>query len=84
MNAAVGGGHMHELPNLCYDEDEADEIGDIITNLKTASGEWATQFIRGEKDVDNDWGAYLKEIERMGLENALTILNAAMERYNDR
>lgn len=84
MNSAVGGGHMHELPNLCYDEDESDEIGDIITDLKTASGEWAIQFVRGTKDVDADWGAYIKEIESMGLNTALTILNSAMERYNDR
>lgn len=84
MNAAVGGGHMHELPNLCYDEEEADEIGDIITDLKTASGEWAVQFIRGEKNVDSDWDAYIDELERMGLGTAETILKAALKRYQDR
>lgn len=84
MNSAVGGGHMHELPNLSYDEDEAEAISTTVTNLKTASGEWATLFIRGEKDVDADWNEYIKTIESMGLKAALIIMNDAMERYADR
>lgn len=84
MNSAVGGGHMHELPNLTYDEDEAEAIADTVANLKTASGEWATQFIRGEKDVDEDWDDYIEAIEGMGLKAALIIMNDAMERYSDR
>lgn len=84
MNSAVGGGHMHELPNLTYDEDETEAIAKAVANLKSASGEWASQFIRGLKDVDEDWDDYIKEIEKMGLKEALTIMNDAMERYADR
>ena len=69
---------------LSYDEDEAEAIATTVTNLKTASGEWATLFIRGEKDVDADWNEYIETIEYMGLKAALIIMNDAMERYADR
>ncbi len=31
-------------------------------------GEWSTSFITGEKDLDEDWDEYLKQLEKAGLD----------------
>ncbi len=83
MESAVGGGHMHELPNLSYNEDESGTVGTIVTNLKTLSNENALKFVVGTRSFD-EWDAYLNEVNGMGVDEALTIMNTAMERYNNR
>ncbi len=82
-DCAVGGGHMHELPNLTYSDDESSAIGKIITNLKTLTQENALKFVIGTRSFD-EWDAFMKEIGNMGVSAALIIMNDAMERYNGR
>ena len=83
-DAAIGGGHMHELPGLAYDDEEAGAIGTIITNLKTASDEYAMDIILGRKTVEESWDEYVKTIEGMGLAAGLIIMNDAYGRYLER
>lgn len=83
MNSAVGGGHMHELPGLSYNEEESGAIGTIVTNLKTLSDENALKFVLGTRDLA-EWDAYVQEISNMGVDAALVIMNQAMARYQSR
>ena len=83
MNSAVGGGHMHELPGLSYNEEESSAIGTIVTNLKTLSDENALKFVLGTRDLAG-WDAYVQEISNMGVDAALVIMNQAMARYQSR
>ncbi len=82
-DCAVGGGHMHELPNLSYTDDESAAIGKIITNLKTLTQENALKFVVGTRSFD-EWDAFMAEIDNMGVSAALIIMNDAMARYNAR
>ncbi len=82
-DCAVGGGHMHELPNLAYTDDESSAIGKIVTNLKTLTQENALKFVVGTRSFD-EWDAFMAEIDNMGVAAALIIMNDAMARYNER
>ena len=82
--AAVGGGHMHELPLLTLDEDEAEIVAGSAADIKTLSTEWAAKFIKGEKDAEADWAEYIAALEDLKLADVTESLNSAFDRYADR
>lgn len=62
------------LPSTLYvDTDVSDEFNEIKTNLKDFVRKTCVQFIIGERDVENDWDAYLNELYRFGADRYLTI-----------
>lgn len=83
-DAAVGGGHMHELPGLSFSDDEASAVGSVVTNLKTASDEYAMQIVLGQKTIEESWDEYVKQVEGMGVAAVLIIVNDAYGRYLER
>ena len=38
------------------------------------------QFITGALDLDSDWDSYLRELQNDGLEDVLTVMQAAYDR----
>lgn len=78
-----GGGFNHKWPNVSYTADEAAEMARYSTNLKTTADEWAMNFVIGAVSFDQ-WDAYIAEMEAMGSNEALTINQAALDRYNNR
>ncbi|GHU01498.1 sugar ABC transporter permease [Spirochaetia bacterium] len=53
----------------------------IMTDLNTYSTELATAIIMGEKGVDNaSWNTYLADLKRLGLDEAVNIFQAKMNR----
>lgn len=57
----------------------ADEYGGM---LRETSNEWRTMFIRGEKDLDNDWNEYLDQLEALGLNEYLQAAQSCYDRMN--
>ena len=56
--------------------DVADEFNEIQTNLKDFVRKTCVQFIIGERDIENDWDAYLDELNRFGADRYLEIYAA--------
>ena len=42
-------------------------MAEYQTNLTNLKDNWMVQFITGQKDIDGDWDAYLKEMDASGL-----------------
>lgn len=65
------------IPKLIYKEEESEQVAEPLKSLSNYVIESYANFITGGKDIDKDWDAYLKEIEKIGgskvLKNAQTV-----------
>jgi putative aldouronate transport system substrate-binding protein len=61
------------------DPAEADEVGMLQTNIKKYIDENALQFITGHKDLNKDWDAYVKGLDKLNLSRYLAILQKAYD-----
>ena len=39
-------------------------------------------FLSGEKDIDKEWNSYIKELENIGYEDYLEVLQTAYDRVH--
>lgn len=51
------------------------------TDLGTIKDSWRDSFIVGEKDIEEDWDDYLKELEAYHVQDLIQINQAALDRY---
>jgi putative aldouronate transport system substrate-binding protein len=54
------------IPPISYSEDDNRRIADINATLVSYIQQAAVQFITGARSLDNDWNAYLAELDRLG------------------
>lgn len=73
----------HTIPPITPTSAESKEFSTIMNEINTYRDEMTLKFIFGTESLDN-FDEYVKTIEGMGLERALEIQNAALERYNSR
>lgn len=62
------------LPMLVFTEDQNYEISDIETSVLSYINESKTRFISGDLDIDTDWDAYVSELQAIGLDEWLGML----------
>ena len=55
------------------------ESMDIRANLKTVSLEYLPAFVKGEKDIDAEWGDYVKAYEDAGIQKFTDDFNAQID-----
>ncbi len=65
---------------LMFDESEAAEISGIRANYKSYIKESLSKFITGSMDVDEDWDAFKKELDNIGLPRMLELYQTAYDR----
>ena len=53
-------------PKLTFNTEEK-EMAPYRQDLKDAVNTWQAEFINGTKDIDKDWGAYLDDLNTLGL-----------------
>jgi len=70
------------VPLLSFTEEETDRINEIQTTLKTYVQECKIRFITGDMSLDNDWNTYLKEIEKIGLQEFLEVCQTVYDRMS--
>lgn len=68
------------LPQLIYTEEESRKNAEAIVNCYDYVWTAMAQFVKGEKDLDKDWQAYLKEMEALGLNDWIETAQAAYDR----
>lgn len=68
------------IPKLIYTEDESNEIAEIESILKSYVDESMGLFMTGAKDIDAEWDNYLKEIDKIGLDKYLEVVQGVYDR----
>lgn len=73
----------HILPPITPSAEESSDFSQIMTEINTYRDEMSLKFILGTKSFD-EWDDYVETIYAMGLQDAIDIENAALDRYNQR
>ena len=68
------------LPMLKFTEDETEENLDALTYLGDFVKQAMAEFITGVRDIDNDWDAYLADLESYGLSQLIATTQAVYDR----
>jgi putative aldouronate transport system substrate-binding protein len=77
--------YKHYLPNITPTPEESRDFARIMGEINTYRTEWITKFMLGtEALTDASWNTFVSTIRRMGIDQALAIENAALDRFNKR
>ncbi|MBQ9299812.1 MAG: extracellular solute-binding protein [Clostridia bacterium] len=68
------------LPFMFYTQDEMEEYNSLYMDIKTYVQESLTRFIMGEEPLAN-WAAYKENVQKMGIEKVVAIVQSAYDRY---
>ena len=68
---------------LSYTAEESDEYTRIMTNIDTLKSEKFVKYIQGSESFDT-WDSYVSELEKIGINDAIAIVQAAYDRYKNR
>ena len=71
--------HDDVLPSLFYSEQQARELAQVEAVLKDFIVQSMIQFITGDRSLDSDWESYLEELERIGIDQFVSINQAAYD-----
>ncbi|MEF2247320.1 extracellular solute-binding protein [Paenibacillus sp. IITD108] len=65
---------------IVFTEEESAEVSDIEIAINDYVTESMTRFILSSNDIDQQWDAYLKKLDQMGLERLISIYQGYMDR----
>ncbi|WP_028540168.1 extracellular solute-binding protein [Paenibacillus sp. J14] len=71
------------MPPISFTKEEASREAELGNQLSTLRGEYFAKIIKGELPVDA-YDKFLEEAKKMGLDEFLSIHQAALDRYNSR
>ncbi len=69
------------LKTLTLTQDEVDIYNDAWADINKYIGEATAKFITGEWSIADTWDSYIAELDKMGLQDAINVYQAAYERY---
>lgn len=72
-----------QLPLMTLSTDESSKLASIMNDINTYSDEMIIKFIMGVEPLDN-YDQYVSNLKSFGVEEAITIQQAALERYMSR
>lgn len=73
----------HMLPPITATPDEAEELAEIMSEVQTYREEMFVRFITGQEPLSN-FDAFQARLEQMGIERAIEIKQAGLDRFNAR
>lgn len=82
-NWAMTNADKHAIPPVSATPDESSELAAIMTEVDTYFKEMYFNFMNGTESLDN-FDKYMETMNAMGIERAIEIKQAALERYNAR
>jgi putative aldouronate transport system substrate-binding protein len=70
------------IPKLIYNNEELGPITELLTSLETYVTESTAAFLTGTRDINSDaaWNIYLAELNRIGISQALSIIQRVYNR----
>ncbi|GBG11229.1 ABC transporter substrate-binding protein [Paenibacillus agaridevorans] len=73
----------HFLPPIFVSEEEQGEMAKIMNEVTTYENEMMLKFIMGTEPISN-FDKYIEQLKKLGVEQAISMQQAALERYNNR
>ena len=73
----------HVLPPITATSDESKDLATIMTEVGTYKDEMFVAFVTGAESLDN-FDKYVEQIKKFGIDRAIEIKEAGVERYNAR
>jgi putative aldouronate transport system substrate-binding protein len=73
----------HILPTITPTKEESSEMSKIMNDINTYRDEMTIKFIMGSEPLDN-YDKYIDQMKKLGIERAIQINQAALERFNKR
>lgn len=70
------------FPRVSYTTEETARLTTLYTDISSYAAQMGTKWVV-EGGVDEEWDAYINQLNQMGLEEFNTIMNDAYTRYND-
>lgn len=64
-----------------YSEEDQNTLATLQTGITSVAEGWWGAFLTGEASIEDDWDGYVEEIMAAGLEEVLTIRQAAYDAY---
>lgn len=68
------------LSTLVLTQDESDDYTDAWTDIDKYIAEATAKFITGEADIETGWAQFIKDLEKMGMNDVIAIYQAAYDR----
>ena len=68
------------LRNMVYTEEEAEIRTDLWAPIETYVDECFTRFCLGDMSVETDWDRYIGELEKMGIQDVIEVMNTCYSR----
>lgn len=75
---------MTILPPVTLTPDETSEYKRIMADIGTAANEYRSKVFTGEANLEADWDKFVEQIKGMGIDDAIAINQAALDRFNAR
>ncbi|WP_308638297.1 type 2 periplasmic-binding domain-containing protein [Paenibacillus silvisoli] len=72
-----------KLPLISPTQEESGKFASVMTDIQTYRDEMLLKFIMGAEPIEN-FDKYVKKIQSMGIDEAIQIEQAALERFNKR
>jgi putative aldouronate transport system substrate-binding protein len=72
------------LPLVNFSPDESQELANIMSEVNTFMKEYTLSFLLGRRDINREFASYINTLKSMGIERAIAINQAALDRYNKR
>lgn len=72
-----------KMPPITTTADEANQIATSMNDIKTYVNEMTLKFIMGQEPLSN-FDAYAEQVKKMGIDQAIQIEQAALDRYSSR
>lgn len=73
----------HRMPGVTPTPEESAEMAAIMTEIETYADEMFVRFVTGQEPLTN-FGRYREQLRKLGVESAIEIMQAALDRYNAR
>jgi putative aldouronate transport system substrate-binding protein len=85
VNFVIPGALNYIMPPITPTQAESREVASIMSDISTYANEMMVRFILGTEPLnDASWNNYLNTINRMNVDRAIAIQNAALDRYKRR
>ena len=68
------------IPKLIFNDREVTEVTDLLANLQTYVTSSTAAFLAGNMNIDTQWNAYITELNNIGVQRMLTIVQGVYDR----
>ena len=70
-----------DVPDMFFELDTLSELAELKSNINGLVTQSISQFIAGQKDIENDWESFKSALENLGLQRYLDIYQKQYDLY---